>query len=373
MTDSDLRMAFVGDLSLGLPGREEWGLFEFPGWQPLMDAVGRHDLLVGNLECCFVDARCGEQARKERMAVPSSAAQLLQKAGFSVLNLANNHMLDCGAEAIAVTREHLSALDIRFFGAGMDLAEAEAATYLERGGREIALLGACDSVRYYAADGRAGIAPLNKASLGRRVCDASHVADLVVVTLHADLEFSAVPGRWRQRLSRWLIEQGADLVIQHHPHVLQGVEEYKGGLIAYSLGNFIFRLRGNAYQEHRPGVFDSGILVVDADFDGATPRLSYRIVPAHIADDHFPRRVSGADQEKAVQKFNGLSRLVVDDRAHRRIWFQRCRKEGVSRLFGIYYAFGRLQVGRALGMLWRLAARQEDRRWILGLISFGYL
>lgn len=368
-----LRIAFVGDVSLGRLGVSADEVLQIPEWSDVMDAVGGHDLLVGNLECCLVDQRCDEHAFSERMAVPSSAAATLRDAGFSAMCLANNHMLDCGDQAIAVTREKLSSAAIDAFGAGMNLSEAEAICLLERCGRTIAFLGACDRSELYAGPGRAGIAPLEKARLGARVRDAARQADLVVVTLHADLEFCSVPAPWRQRLSRWLIEQGAHLVVQHHPHVLQGVEVHRGGLIAYSLGNFIFKLRGNSYQENRPGVFDSGVLVVEACFDAARPILSYRFVPVRIADDHFPHRVPNLERENAVQYLYALSGILKDKSVHRRVWFRRCRKEARLQFLGIYYAFARQEVAPALKRAWRLIARRHERRWLLGFLSFGYL
>lgn len=373
MAKDFLRLAFVGDVSLALLNVAGASVSEFRGWPAIREAVGGYDFLVGNLECCLVDSRCSEEAQSQLMAVPAEAASFLRTVGFSDLCLANNHILDCGAEAIEVTRECLSSHRIRAFGAGSNLRDAEAVAFADHDGHRVAFLGACDSTEYYAGNGRAGTAPLEKARLGQRVRVAVAEADLVVVTLHADLEFSEVPGRWRQRLSRWLIEQGAHLVVQHHPHVLQGIETYRGGVIAYSLGNFIFRLRGNRYQEDKVGVFDSLVLVVEANLRGGKPRLAHRVVPVYIGDDHFPRCVTGPSREKAMQRFQVLSSLVVDKAAHRRLWFRRCRKEAAARVLGIYYAFGRGHVGHGAREFWQLIARRENRRWILGLLSLGYL
>lgn len=243
-----------------------------------------------------------------------------------------------------------------------------------KGGYTVSLLGACDDSDYYAnGDQEPGIAPLKRRRLGRRVREAALRADLVVVTLHADLEFTEAPGKWRQRLSRWLVRQGAHIVIQHHPHVLQGVETYHGGLIAYSLGNFIFSLRGNSYQKHRTGVFDSLVLVVDVDLSGPAPELDYRIVPVRIGDDDLPYYLSGRASEVATQRFETLSSLIRDPAKHRDVWLRRCWNEAVSRMFSIYYAIGRGKFKQAGRELRWLLARPEDRRWLIGMMSFGLL
>lgn len=367
-----LRLAFVGDVCLSFFDGPQTNIPEFTSWTEIKGEIGQHDFLVGNLECCLVDERCSREAREQPMAVPATASLFLQSIGFSDLCLANNHSMDCGHDAVAATREHLASCGIRGFGSGSNLHEAEQPVFAERNGCRVAFLGACDRSEYYASDSRAGIAPLEKLRLGDRVRAAATQADLVVVTLHADLEFSDVPGRWRQRLSRWLVEQGAHLVVQHHPHVLQGIETYQDGVIAYSLGNFIFRLRGNQYQERQTGVFDSVVLVVDADLRGAKPQFTYRIVPLRIGDNHLPHHVTGQPREKALSRAQALSSLVADASAHRRIWFRRCRSESVMRIRSIYYAFRRGGIRRGSREFGQLLTCREDRRWMLGLASLGY-
>lgn len=368
-----LRLAFVGDVCLSFFDSGLTNVPEFSAWSEIKKDIGEHDFLVGNLECCLVDDRCSQEAQKQMMAVPIGAGSFLNDIGFSDLCMANNHSLDCGSEAVSVTRECLASHGIRGFGAGASLRQAEEPVFAERNGCKVAFLGACDTTEYYASGDRAGVAPLERERLGERVRAAAAQADLVVMTLHADLEFSDVPGRWRQRLSRWLIEQGAHLVIQHHPHVLQGIETYRDGVIAYSLGNFIFPLHGNKYQEGRDGVFDSLVLVVDADLRGTKPRLAYRAVPLCIGDDHLPNHVTSPSSEKAVRRVQLLSSLIADRNAHRKIWFRRCRLEAVNRIQDIYHILRRGEIARGSHQLGQLLTRREDRRWMLGLASLGYL
>lgn len=374
MNGEPLKLAFVGDVCLARIDKSQADAFKASEWPAIRAAIGEHDILVGNLECCLVDDRCNEEARRQPMAVPAEAASFLRNVGFSHLGLANNHMLDCGSQAIEATRECLTSHGIHVFGAGRCLRHAEETIFTDHGGHRVAFLGACDQSAYYAGDdGPAGIAPLEKSRLGRRTRAAAADADLVVVMLHADLEFSNAPGRWRQRLSRWLIEQGAHLVIQHHPHVLQGIEAYQDSLIAYSLGNFIFRVHGNRYQERNAGVDDSAVLVVDADLSGATPKLTHRIVPVAIRGNHLPHRLTGRPREEAMQKFQELSALVADRREHRRTWFRRCRAEAALRIGHVYYAMARGDIKRGSLEFWQCLAFSENRRWIVGLISLGHL
>lgn len=373
MDKNYLRFAFVGDVCLPFLKDTRAGVPEFKSWSAIRHEIGKYDFFVGNLECCLVDERCSEEARKQPMATPVTAGSFLHDIGFSDLCLANNHSLDCGSGALTATRECLASHGIRGFGAGYDLHEAEEAVFVERNGCKIAFLGACDKSEYYASDSSAGIAPLEKLRLGERVRAAAAQSDLVITMLHADLEFSDVPGRWRQRLSRWLVEQGSHLVIQHHPHVLQGIEEYQGGVIAYSLGNFIFQLHGNKYQEHQTGVFDSMVLIIDVDMRGEKPVLAHRIIPLLIGSDHLPHHMTGRSREKASARLRVLSSLVAERSVHRKIWFRRCRLEAVSRVSHLYYAFRRGDIAAGNRTLHQLLTCREDRRWMRGLASLGYL
>lgn len=369
-----IELAFVGDVCLASVMRHlpKEG-FSFPGWAAIETQVGKVDRFVGNLECCLVDERCPPEAAKQRMAVPATASSILRDMGFTDMSFANNHALDCGARAIGVGRERLGSHGIHTFGAGANLASAEEAVFTQCQGHTLALLGACDQLEYRARSDRAGVAPLIPGRLLQRVRSARRRADVVVVVLHADLEFSVVPGRWRQRLSRALVDVGASLVIQHHPHVLQGIERYRSGLIAYSLGNFVFGVRGNAYQERHPGVFDSMVLVVDVAFEDGAPTLDWRAVPVRIGDDHLPYLLAGREADDVQRRVRELSALLTDETSYRREWLRRCRLEAKYQWGNTYYALRRGHVHSALRRQRHLLGSVEHRRWALGLLSAGWL
>lgn len=370
-----LQIAFIGDVCLSFlrdPGTRAYDFSD--GWRAIRNEVGEYDLLVGNLECYLTGSRCSETVREHPMAVPADAASsFLDPVKFSALCLANNHSADGGSEGVCATLEHLSALGIRTFGAGANLDEAEKTSFIESNGRKIAFVGACDKSEYYAGDSRYGVAPMVRRRLGRRIRSAVSQSDLVIVVLHADLEFSEVPGRWRRRLSRWLVEQGAHMVIQHHPHVLQGIEFHKGKLIAYSLGNFVFRIQGNQYQERRAGVKDSMVLVVDVKFCGSATEIAYRVVPIHIGENHLPRGIASPARSLAIEEIHRLSSMLADKNSYRRAWLGRCRAETTFRARSAYYAFAKGQFVRGVLEIWALLARREDRRWVIGLLSFGHI
>jgi hypothetical protein len=296
----------------------------------------------------------------------------LAQAGFHVMNLANNHILDCGAAGLEVTLRALDKVGLSHFGAGTNLTEATHTVIVERKGYRIALLGVCDSSRYYAGPHRPGVAPLEDRLLSQRIRAASKAADLVVMSVHADLEFSSVPSMWRQRFSRWAVTQGAHLVIQHHPHVLQGIEEYKDGLIAYSLGNFVFRVHEDEYQRCHPNVADSGVLIVEVNFASGSPVFSWRVAPLHIAKDNLTYPAKGEGKQRVLAHLQDISSLTCNRSDLRRHWHARCRQEATSTLFQCYYTLRRRGLFGSIAMMVRLLKIRQERRWIRGLITFGW-
>ncbi len=370
-----LRLGFVGDV--WLCGRDPTEL-DHRRWDPfamVRSHLQGHDILAGNLECFFTDDMentRGLWKHPKALKAHPSLAGMLRGAGFDIVNLANNHMMDGGAPGLKETIETLNRLQISFVGAGRNLQEAEEARLLRARGRVIAFLCAGDSTEDYAGPHRPGIAPMepNRRLLGR-VTEAAEAADIVVVQLHGDLEFSAAPAPYRVRLSRELVDHGATLVIQHHPHVVQGVEMYHGGLIAYSMGNFVFRLKGNNYQKKYRDTRYGGILSVELDDDGKV--TGWAMEPVRIGDDHRPALLKPRARDLVMAEFVRRNRLIQDAEKLRSLWCRRCRQEAFYHALMAYYKARRGQYRHAFQYIGALPRRPRNRRWIGGVLTGGYL
>lgn len=362
-----LRLSFTGDLCLGLRVRDtlaEQGLQRlFAG---LGNSLAHSDAVVTNLECYL--SPLAVPGRKGRMAAPPEFADALPAAGIRVVGLANNHVLDHGASGLATTLAALDARQILHYGAGSDLTAAERVLTLEMGGQRIALLGACDFSPFHAQPQAAGVAPLEEARLLTRVRNAAQDHGIVVVTLHADVEFSNHPGPWRIALSRRLIDAGARLVIQHHPHVTQGVERYRHGLIAYSLGNFVFAVNDNAYQRPWPETRRSMILHVDLPRDPhGDAELDWHVQAIGIDDEHCPYLLEEEAAAAFHQHFTQLCTDLQQPDTVQRHWAPHARSEWTARLKDAYWDVRRGKFRRALDEL-RCLRRPEYRRMLRGLL-----
>lgn len=369
-----MKLAFLGDICLG--GGMQASLstegpdFPFTGLRSLL---APYDLVIGNLECCVVDEQAHDAPiPPNQMRVPYPLAAGLSGVKMDVVSLANNHILDGGPTGIVSTRSHLDRLGIRYFGAGADRAEAECPLILSHQDVRLGFIGACDVPSVAAGEQQAGVPPLDAARLGARVRDCRALADVVIVVLHADLEFSFHPAPSRVRLSRWLVEQGADLVIQHHPHVCQGIERWGQGLIAYSLGNAVFRVRGNEYLGHRPGVDQGIVLSVDLELDQGRPKLDYDVLPIHIdaLNRTVPSPGSMADEQK--QFIAAISRDLADSRTIRRARMRRCVAEAALHSRSLYYTFAKQGPRAGLEHFRHLLADPYQRRWMRSLVTLGH-
>lgn len=201
------------------------------------------DIVFGNLECTLLAGAPVARGSLTFRADPGEAAAL-RAAGFSILSLANNHSPNYGPGGLRATFAALRAAGLAYAGAGANARAARAPVVLSRGGIRFAFLAYTEGdivpADYAAARDRAGVAFMNRAALPRDIAAARAAADVVIVSMHAGREYQPRPDARQISFAHAAIDAGADLVLGHHPHVVQTMEWYRGKPIFYSLGNFIF-------------------------------------------------------------------------------------------------------------------------------------
>ncbi len=207
-----LLLAACGDVmlygryqTLAEAGRADWAL------EPLRSLANHADVLIANLENPLADT--GEPAPgKLCLRGDPRWAAALAGCGVDVVNLANNHAMDFGAEAMLQTRAHLADAGIAATGCGADLDQAAEPIIIERNGLRLGLLGACDSSTKpgpMAAPGAAGIAPADADWLLPAVEALKARVDYVVLMLHWGLEYSPLPTPEQVDLAHAAIDHGA--------------------------------------------------------------------------------------------------------------------------------------------------------------------
>jgi hypothetical protein len=241
--DKTLRIIAVGDLALN--GGYHRLLAERGPDYPFRRIRARwRDAAIrfGNLESPVTHCERIAPAKLTLRGSPL-APQALLAGGFDCVSLANNHMMDFGAEGLHDTRQQLDQVGIAHVGAGRNLDEAFEPVIIKREGQSIGVLAFCDVDQVsdlYATRDSPGVAPADLAVCRELVGALRQRVDWLVVQLHWGLEMSQLPSPAQRRWAEIIASAGADVILGHHPHVVQPWDLVRGALVAYSLGDFTF-------------------------------------------------------------------------------------------------------------------------------------
>jgi gamma-polyglutamate biosynthesis protein CapA len=219
------------------------GDFRFP-FLEIADHLKEDDIVFGNLEGVISDKGTDVGSIYSFRAEPE-AIKGLAFAGFNVLSVANNHAFDYSREALEDCLIRLDSAGIGYVGAGFTEKEAFSPLIREVDGVKIAFLAYTDlgPETWRATEDDSGIAWISENDTERIKQDiksAKELSDVLIVSLHSGEEYQEAPSQIQVDFSRMAVDAGADLLVGHHPHVVQPNEKYRDGWIFYSLGNFVF-------------------------------------------------------------------------------------------------------------------------------------
>ena len=245
-TTAKVRIVAVGDILMHQDVKaSESPSGGFPTlWSDLVPLFKGADVAFGNLETPVAPAS-GRPGRPFQFNAPATLPQALRASGFTVLSTANNHAFDQGRKGVLETLSRLRREKLLAIGSGEDRPTAEALQVVERNGLKVAFLGFTD-VFNLNLDRKATepwVRPLDLEPALAAVREARSQADIVVVSIHWGNEYQHQPTGRQRAIAHKLVAAGCDLLLGHHPHVLQALElvaaEGRKALVAYSLGNFI--------------------------------------------------------------------------------------------------------------------------------------
>lgn len=291
-------LMFAGDVTLSDNVERYTGsdsTYVFRRWKP-----GREcDLFMVNLEHPVTTSEDRVEKKFNFKLSPSGLATL-KEGGVTLVNCANNHVFDYGLQGIEETMRNLDSAGITRVGIGKTLREARTPVIRELKGRRIGFLAYYGSGEYAATAVRPGFAPRITRYILDDVRNLKKRVDYVVVNFHWGTERAPEPDDWQVRLAHRVIDAGADLIVGHHPHVLQGVEHYKGKFIAYSLGNFVFG--GNTLH-----TYDTAVLKV---FIGQA--VNVELIPVSVRRWQ-PAPAKGGAKERVLQLVEERSLLFFEE------------------------------------------------------------
>ncbi|UOG65596.1 CapA family protein [Leptospira noguchii] len=214
------------------------------------------DFRMINLETPVVASKTEESKKAYIFTAHEKDLNSLKYLGVDMVFLGNNHSFDHGQQGMNETLDILNKNNILFVGAGKKLPEVLEPLNLNLKGSDLRIhsVTAIAEQAHYATSTRSGVAPflfpsLKATFLEKTILPKNYPTSIRIVSLHWGVEYSPFPTSDQRKIARALIDSGVKIVIGHHPHIPQGVEVYKEGVILYSLGNLIFGSR-NSYLNH---------------------------------------------------------------------------------------------------------------------------
>jgi gamma-polyglutamate biosynthesis protein CapA len=271
----------------------------------VMQELKMADILFGNLEVAlsgFDETKDSFKSIQYR-GQPETIEGLVQ-AKFDVLSLATNHTMQHGRQAFHDTLDILSGHNIKFTGVEIPEQHITNHCILEKNDYKFCFLGYNFRPQQYFIDPPLWKDP-NFQMIKQDIDLVRDSVDFVIVSIHWGDEFINYPSPLQVELAHKIIDEGASIILGHHPHILQGIEKYHGGIIAYSLGNFIFDM----WQYRlRKSMILKCVISKPSDID-------FEIIPVVINNNHQPELARGREAENLEKEIRSLSLRITDDKS----------------------------------------------------------
>lgn len=298
-----LVISTVGDCTLGTDENFDYStslnsVYESNGkeyfFQNVRSVFEKDDLTIANAEGTFTTST----SRKDKLfafKADPEYAQIFSSSSVEAVTLANNHSHDYGEQSYEDTKTALDSAGVTHFG-------YDETAVLEIKGIKVGLVGI-----YELSDHMERTTQL-KENIAKVKKDG---AQLIITVFHWGTEKEISPDSNQTQLGRMAIDEGADLVVGHHPHVLQGIEKYKGKYIVYSLGNFCFG--GNSYPSDMDTMIFQQTFTIDSS--GVQPDGQIHVIPCSISsasgyNNYQPTPAQGSEAERILTKINERSQLI---------------------------------------------------------------
>jgi len=306
-----VKLIAVGDIMLGdhpvcighgVRSKVEKYGFDYPFTQ-IGSLIKTSDIAIGNLECALSDIGYDiyKLEKSELRGSPFSAVSL-KNAGFDVLSIANNHTLQHGSDVFWDTVENLNRNKLFALGLNYSGNESNVFSFYKENVKIAIISYSFRLEKHYR--GKIPYAIGNEEIVCRQIRKLAYDFDIIILSLHWGSEYLNYPSYEQIMMGHKFIEAGVHLVIGHHPHVLQGVEKYKHGYIAYSLGNFVFDKWQNNARE---------TIILEALITKHGVK-EIKIHPVYINNEYqpcFPDNKKSNEINNKIQEYSNKIQLII--------------------------------------------------------------
>ncbi len=307
----ELRFMAVGDIMIGrgvaMRLKKMEGVYE-NAFEKVSSYMNMGDVVFANLESPFTDSTHGlDKNRKIVLKAEPEAVSALKDAGINLISLSNNHIMDYYEKGLFDTMELLEQNDIKHAGGGRNIEEAREPAIIERNGLKIGMLAYTDMAEltfagkpylsFAANPEKSGVVPRKYETIREDILKYRDQVDLLAISLHWGVEDSFKVPVEQVEFAHLLIDDGADMILGHHPHRVQGIEIYNGKPIFYSLGNFLFDQNDKENMES---------FIIDMKYKG-TEMVECVAVPVRVAGKTTVEVLTGQDAVSILERQTELS------------------------------------------------------------------
>ena len=309
--------------------REEYHLL----YGDILPLIKDSDISITNLECPLIEGGNPIKKTGPNLKAKIKSIEALKFAGFNMVTLANNHMMDYGVEGLNSTIKTCNDNNIEYIGAGENIKDAQTIRYFKIKGKNLAFINCCENEWSTTSGDYPGCNPLNEIDIYNQINEAKSNSDHTILIIHGGHEMYEYPSPRMKKLYRWFIDLGVDAVIGHHTHCFSGYEIYNNRPIVYSLGNFIFD------ASHRNSIWNYGAIAILSIIDNdiklelqpycqCNERPGVVLLEGEIKENWFKNEESKIsiikDEKLLMEKFNNfvtkqetMYRSFLEPKSHR--------------------------------------------------------
>lgn len=274
-------------------------------YNDMLPIINEADFAITNLESPLIETGTPIKKTGPNLKSPMKSIEALKYAGFDMVTLANNHLMDYGKDGLVSTINACETSGIHFVGAGMNHDEASQIKYEEIGGKIVSFINCCENEWSTTHGEEPGCNPLDEIGAFYQIQEAKRNSDYTILIIHGGHEMYEYPSPRMKKLYRWFVDLGVDAVIGHHTHCYCGWETYKNKPIVYSLGNFIFD-----HPTWRDGAWTkacAAILIIQNN------GISIKMIPYHQCDHRVGVNIYDESELEQFELQNMAKQSIIDD------------------------------------------------------------
>jgi poly-gamma-glutamate synthesis protein (capsule biosynthesis protein) len=318
----------------------------------------KNDFAIVNLEGPLTNSNTPIFKKGPVLRIDPEWVKGIKQAGFNVVSLANNHIMDMGEKGLFDTFENCSKTGLMTVGAGKNLDEARKPLILEKEGVKIGILNFAEHEFYIADEIKPGANPVDPIDNFKDIQDLNTKVDKVIVIFHGGNEYYPYPRPGLVKLCRWYVDAGADAVVCHHSHTTSGYEIYQEAPIFYGIGNFFFPKKTNEISDWNYG------FIVSLEISDITS-LSFNLIPYYF-DQNQIHILEESTKEKFLNEIQLKSEILKDNHKLHQQWQKFCESKHDQ------YIYNLLSYSRYDHLLFRLKIFKPEffKKKIITLINY---